>query len=231
MLFKWRHYLRILFIVSLALLTSCTNDDPIGPGNIGDDCVQGEGAVVSITRDASSFNIIESNIVGNIVLRQGAQYELRLEAQRNILDLISTRVVNQRLLLSLEECFNSARGITLYITLPELVEINLLGVGNINMENDFDVDELDVTLTGVGNIFLRGSANEINLVTTGVGENRAFDMPTAICTVTITGEGIAEVFVRDALDVDIEGVGTVFYKGNPAITIQSGGTGSVVNAN
>ena len=224
-------YFRFVFMIILGLLSACSDDDPAGTGISGDNCLQGQGEVVSVTRDASGFNVIESNIVGNIVLRQGLQYELRLEAQPNILELINTRVVNERLLLSLDECFNSAQGITLYITLPELTEINLFGVGNVTMENDFEVDQLDVSLTGVGNIALRGLANEINLVTTGVGEIRAFNMPTDICTVTITGEGNIEVFVQDSLEVNIEGVGTVYYKGNPTITIQSGGSGSVIDAN
>jgi hypothetical protein len=49
--------------------------------------------------------------------------------------------------------------------------------------------------------------------------------------VDISGSGNCEVTVNTRLDVDIDGSGSVFYKGTPSIKDHISGSGRVVDSN
>lgn len=220
---------RILKLVIVFLGVSCLSDnDPDFPGN---NCLPGQGVIVTKTIDLADFHSINSAVVADIFLTQGPKEDITIEAQQNILDQIKTEVVNEELRLSFNRCVDILERVKIYISIPEIKNLNLPGVGDIIAQNDFDLTELDVVLTGVGDIILKGTANEFNILLTGVGNVKAFLYNSDICDIILTGVGDVEVFVNDDLNVTLTGVGKVYYKGNPSITATVTGSGSVVDAN
>ncbi len=79
--------LSILFILSLlvtAVMSSCRK-------------VSGSGPVVSETRNVSGFSEVKSDFSGDVYITQGSIYNVRIEAQQNIIDVIET-VLNDGIL-------------------------------------------------------------------------------------------------------------------------------------
>ena len=215
-------------LVLLFLVLGCTSDDD---QPLRDNCIRGQGSTLSESRSLSSFHSINSTIVADVFLTQGSQQNVRIEAQQNILEVLKTEVVNEELILSFEECVEGLEKVTVTITLPEIRRLTLAGVGNFTLQNDFDLTSLEVFLVGVGDFNLRGTTEDLFISLVGVGNVNAFDLNTDNCEVSIVGANNTEVFVNDTLDVTIVGAGTVFYKGEPSITSNITGTGSIVNAN
>ena len=202
------YYLSLAFILLLAF-TMCDSDDDQNPNKK----ITGAGPIVTKTLNFPSFNKIENTGVANFNISLGDPQSVLLKAQQNIIDVMTYEVINGTLFVGIVEntSIENAEEISFEITINEINDIKLVGVGDFELSGDFQ-DELSISLTGVGNV-------------------EAYDLEVGACTIVSTGVGDCEVNVRDELDVTITGVGTVYYKGNPSITQSVSGMGSLINDN
>ncbi len=223
---------RILLVSLIILMAACTSDDSVdNPLIIGDDCILGTGAITTEDRDLGDFTGVQNATPGNVFITQGPLEPVRLVGPSNILELVRTSVDNNTLNIRIDECVDLREGIDVFVTIPQIDRLLITGVGNMTTENEIDVDDLEITLTGVGNFDLQGSTNELFISLIGTGDISAFELNTDICDINISGVGNAEVSVNNELDVTITGAGTVFYRGTPTVTSTITGDGSVVEAN
>lgn len=223
--------IKLLLIVSISFNFSCDLDSDSN-SYFENNCIDGHGAIVSESRVLNDFNSINSNIYGDILITQGPLENVIIEAHQNILDEIETNVVNGELIITLNHCIDIVEPVKVHITIPNIQNLTLTGVGGFIFQNDFILTNINVSLTGAGDFTLLGTANNVDILLTGVGDIKAFGLISEVCNITITGIGDTEVFVNDELNVTITGVGNVYYKGNPSsINSNITGTGSVINTN
>lgn len=224
---------KIIFMWSLVLLLfSCSSDTTvIIPDIPNDDCVLGFGPVVSESRNQIAFHSIDNTIYADVFITQGTQEDIVIDAQQNILDLIRTNVIDNELEITVEQCVEISQSVKIYITIPAIRTLTLTGVGSMVGQNAFDVMDLNIVLTGVGEFRLSGMTTNLDIDLVGVGDVEAFGLESEDCDVTISGVGDAEVWASNTLDVTISGTGSVFYKGMPTINSVITGTGEVVDAN
>ena len=219
---------KFILLLVLLITLACNKDDNFSPGN---NCLRGQGTIVSETRTLSNFHSINNTIFADILLTQGPQEDVMIEAQQNILEEVKTEVINGELRITHNRCLDIVDPVILHVTIPEIENLTLTGVGDIIAQNEFDLADLKITLTGAGNFDLQGIATSLDIRLTGVGNVSAFDLNADVCNVSISGVGDVEVFVNDELNVTITGVGTVSYIGNPTITSNISGSGGIVNSN
>jgi len=220
---------RSFLLIFLLFCMSCSKNDDDFPLN--NNCLTGLGIIVSETRSVSNFHSINSTIEADILLTQGPREDLIIEAQQNILQVLKTEVVNGELRLSTNQCVDLLQRVKVIITIPNIKKLMLTGEGNIIAQNDFNLANLNVILTGVGDIILKGETFTFDILLNGVGNVKSFNFHADTCEVTLTGVGDAEVFVNDELKVTLTGVGNVYYKGQPSITANITGAGSIIDAN
>lgn len=86
----------------------------------------------------------------------------------------------------------------------------------------------DFGISGSGKIEASGSANSVKTSISGSGKLLAADLETNKCEVRISGSGDVEINVKNELDANISGSGSVRYKGNPSkVNSHSAGSGHV----
>ena len=88
-------------------------------------------------------------------------------------------------------------------------------------------DDLDIQLTGVGDIETSGQAPVQDVLITGVGDYRGRELQTETASVTISGVGSSTVQVSESLTVVISGQGSVEYLGDPTMQVTITGSGTV----
>ena len=193
----------------IAALIGCSENDDQNPNKK----VIGTGPVVTQTLNLPSFSKIENAAVANIYATTGNPQSVILKAQQNIIDVLTIDAINNTLKIGIEEntSIENTIEIRFDINVSELSDIGILGVGNYELEGNFQ-DEFSIVLTGVGNV-------------------DAYDLEVGSCIIVSTGVGDCKVNVRDELDVTITGVGNVLYKGSPVINQNITGLGSLVNDN
>jgi hypothetical protein len=101
------------------------------------------------------------------------------------------------------------------------------GSGKVNMTVAVG-DEARFGVSGSGRIQASGSAPTVLTRISGSGKVLASNMEANRCEVTISGSGDVEINVKNELDANISGSGSVSYKGNPnKVNSHASGSGRV----
>ena len=126
------------------------------------------------------------------------------------------------------------------------VEANVSGSGDMNLKGHFESFESDVSgsgnvvlnatidgmadfgISGSGKVQASGSADGVKANISGSGKVLAANLETNRCDIRISGSGDVEINVKNELDANISGSGSVSYRGNPKkVNSNSAGSGKV----
>lgn len=236
---KWNILFLLIPVLSMQLFSSCKK-------------VWGEGPLVTETRNPGNFQGIRMAVSGNVYYKQDATYKLEIQAQRNILDVLETPIINNELVIQFKHDVRARRyeDIIVTITAPAINSLSVSGSGNIKTTGAFTAQDMrlsvsgsgdiqvpqlasnsiDAVISGSGNIFvLGGNTNNEQLSISGSGSIDLLNVPAKSAIVRTSGSGTSKVNASDNLDVNISGSGTVYYKGNPVITVKTSGSGQLVH--
>jgi hypothetical protein len=231
--------LSVLLIMAMIVFTSCEK-------------IVGEGGLVNETRTLGNFTGIESEISGDVVYVQGSEYKVELTAQQNILNVMETPVINNKLVVRFKRGVRvkSHETITIKVTAPSISSIGSSGSGNVTVlcpltANDLsfrlsgsgnlnlstiDCSHLEVNISGSGNVSIAGgNATTENFKISGNGNIDAQNVQAKSAITTTSGSGSIRLRVAETLDVTISGSGSVYYWGTPAVTTNISGSGKVVH--
>jgi hypothetical protein len=192
----------------------------------GGDDVQGSGTLITESRSASGFDEIVVLGSGTVRVAVTGTESLTIEAEDNIMPLLTTEVRNGRLELGSEESFSTTRGITYTITVVTLEGVEINGSGDVTADG-VDAEFFDVEINGSGEVVANGSCDELSIRISGSGEYVGDGLEAVTGSVDVSGSGEALVNVSDALDVQVSGSGDVEYLGDPVVTQNVSGSGSV----
>lgn len=211
--------------------------------------VRGSGNIEKEEREVSGFDEVSFSGTGNLIITQGEEESLLVEADDNILPLIETDVSGGKLNISYKWGYNivPTSNTIFYLSVIDLNEVSLSGAGKIDCE-DFETDKLKFKLTGAGDIYfnifaekleinssgagnlnLSGEVESQKVDISGVGRYNAKELESKECDINVTGAGSATVNVSEELYVVISGVGNVNYTGSPNVERDISGLGKVKN--
>jgi Putative auto-transporter adhesin, head GIN domain len=215
----------------------------------GGERVRGTGPVVTESREVGDFRGMSSGISADIVLRQGSKHAVKIEGQKNILDLMTTEVKDGILKISFKKGYsigwNNEKPLKIYLEAPSFEVLGMSGSGNVVAENDLSgksldirisgsgdfnlknvrYDALNVGVSGSGDIKLGGSAESIDVGISGSGDLNAANLKTKRAKCRISGSGDITVNATNELDASISGSGDINYYGKPA-TVKTKVSGS-----
>jgi len=176
------------------------------------------------TPNVSGITSVVLNGPGTLIIQQGDNESYRVEADSNLLSKISTTVSGNTLSISnLNSVSNGA--VKFYVTLKNLNVLTVNGGGNSEVTG-INTDKLTITLDN-GKMTLAGKTQDLIATINGGGNIDAKDLQSQTATVTINGEGKANVNVVNTLKAVVNGGGSITYTGNPQVTQQVNGQGSV----
>ena len=189
-------------------------------------CTVGSGNMITESRDVSGFDEIVLLGSGDVIVEVTGTESLEIEAEDNVMPLLTSDVVNGRLELGVDGSITTTRGITYRINAAELVGVTVSGSGDVT-GTAIDADVFRAAIDGSGNVDLTGTSNNITVRVAGSGNFDGRDIESATGEITIDGSGNARVNVTDELTVTINGSGNVDYEGNPALSQTINGSGNV----
>lgn len=208
-----------LVLLAAVVLAGCNVNIP----GIG---VEGSGVVITETRQVSGFDEIVVLGSGDVVVSVTGTESLQIDAEDNIMPLLTTEVVNGRLELGSSGSYHSTRPITYTITASELTKVVIEGSGDVDATG-IDAAAFEVEIDGSGNVTPVGTSGELDVEINGSGDVDAFGLQTMVGTVTINGSGNAAVNVTVQLDITINGSGNVTYTGDPTVDQEINGSGNI----
>lgn len=217
-------------------------------GGLG--AVRGTGNVTQEERPISHFTGVTLASLGNLYIEVGDEESLTIEAEENLLPYFEATVTGEMLKIKTRDGvnLNPTAPVNFYLTVRGIDTLVLAGSGNVEapalQADDFSVDlsgsgdieiasltadNLEVEISGSGTLRVSGGRVEKQEVTiSGSGKYEARDLQSNKADVTISGSGSMTINVRQNLEVNISGSGSVRYVGSPALDkLTVSGTGTV----
>ena len=215
------HLIKSLTLILAVVLTGCNQIGGIAS-------VQGSGTAKSETRSVSGFSGVVVSGQGTVTISVTGTESLTIEADDNILPLLTSDVNGGRLELGTKpnNSISPKIGPTYTLTVKSLDEIVLSGSANITA-TDLSATKLTVTLSGSGIITTSGQADNLSVMLSGSGRFAGYDLIAKSVSVVLSGSGTILVTANDSLDVKLPGSGNVTYKGNPSVNVDKSGSGNV----
>jgi hypothetical protein len=180
-----------------------------------EDCIKGNGIEKTIERKMTTINILEVSgpVTVNVASNQIQQY-VRITGDENILPLVSTIAQGNKLNIFPARPICTDLGITIDISVGNLVALIAAGSGNITVK-EINNGRFSLVLSSSGDVDLAGHATLSEVEITGSGDLEASALKTKGTTMHMSGSGFANVHASQALYVDMVGSGDINYFGNP----------------
>ncbi len=237
---KTNLFLSIFSFVAMIFMGACS-------GFIG---IDGNGNVVSETRDVESFDEIHVGGAFKVILVQGDSEGLSIEADENLLPMIKTSVRGNKLIINTSETIGRARKLNLYVSFRELKKLDVSGAcdvvgegmlhfssleiegsGASEIDLSLEADLLRFDCSGAAEIDLSGSSNQCTIEISGAADVDAFDLLVKQMEIRASGAADLRVHATESLKVNASGAASVVYRGNPNISQSISGAGSVRQEN
>jgi hypothetical protein len=235
-------FLVIITILSVSLIAA----------SCGFRSVRGNGNIITSSRTEGSFSSVKSAGSFNIFFTQGAESEIKIEADENLMKFILTEVQNGVLKIKAKNGINlrPSSEIRVYVTAPSLKELSVAGSGNIVADGkiavtnglrfniagsgdiiikEVDAPSVEVHIAGSGKVLAAGSTKDSEVHISGSGDADFKDLKAENADVHIAGSGNVWVFASMKLDVKVAGGGDIHYYGNPTdIKQKIAGSGNLI---
>ncbi len=222
---------------------------------------EGEGmstaSIITENRTIDSFSGIKFTGIGHVYITQSEKTSLEIKAPTAMIQRIKSEVKNDILELGYKFAMfrwlrsaGELKKIEFHISSPSFSSIISTGAGVIagtntinekdmtikstgagNMEIDIEANTVLAKVTGAGSVTIQGNVNAQDVTITGAGKYEGFNLISNTAVIHSTGSGQTFVTVNKKLDVKITGVGTVKYKGEPAIESNITGLGKLESGN
>ena len=237
-------YLLALLIAAMLLaLTGCIR---IGGGN----SVRGTGSMVTREMDVpGNFTTLEVGGNFRVVYRQASEFSITVVMQENLFEFLEISTTEEDTLLidsSRNFVTTSNNRPRIYIYAPYLEVVSFYGdidaedwdviagehfvingAGEANVSLEIEVGELEIDLTGTGNLMLFGNADVANITIIGEVNVLANYLQVNHASIDLIGEGMIDLAVSEHLNVGLIGAGRVNYTGNPTVVHSALGEGRV----
>jgi len=200
--------------------------------------IKGNGKMTTITRTTADYDGVECAGSFDYILVEGTEGNITIEGEENLLEYIVTEMEHGALVVKVKNNVNLKtsmnKGIKITIPFKEIEKVSLAGSGDLWNEDLLTSDDLDISLTGSGDIVLnikatktkasvtgsgdvtlKGSTNTLEASVTGSGDFHGSDLESNDTDVSVTGSGDAKVVCYGNLKARVSGSGDINYKGNP----------------
>jgi hypothetical protein len=207
------------------------------------------GVVIMEPRPVSDFHEVILKGYGDLVVKQGEEEALFVEAEESVLPYVTTDIHNHRLVIEYRNPLvldTSRRPIVYHLSMKEILGIDITGSGTLESDHivsstlhlgvggsgsmqvdDIQAEKVVVVISGTAQVELTGKAAQQEITVSGSAKVQAWGLICQAARVKVSGTAGVTVRAVDTLEVSISGMGTVEYFGAPKITHSITGVGKL----
>ena len=213
-----------------------------------DQGISGNGKVVEEIRDLDGFTGVKVSSGIDVYLSQGSSFEVKVEADENLHEVILTELEGKMLVVKTERVsIRNAKSKKVHVTLPKLKEIKISSAGDLVGQTPFNCDDLRLSISSAGDLSLEveaqaidldisssgdasisGTADEFNVDLSSAGDLSAYDLIAEKVDVNVSSAGDARVHATDEISMNASSAGNIYYSGDArVIHSQSSSAGNI----
>lgn len=202
------------------------------------DRMKGNGNVITENRKTSEYDEIKVSGFFDVDLIAGAEGNITIKGEENLLSSIKIEVENNVLKIYTEKNKNisPSNGKNIQITIPfeKISAVSLSGSGDVRTKNiiksdnfsaqlsgsgdlnlDVEAANFDLGLSGSGDVVLKGTTKSFTSKLSGSGDINASELKSKNSDLSISGSGDMKVFCSEFLKARVSGSGDIQYSGDP----------------
>lgn len=227
-------------IMILFALSSCVF---MGPS------INGNGNVVEQTRKIKDFKKIDVSRGMNVYISQGETYKVEVKADENLLEAIETKSEGDVLIIRATKNIRKATSKKVYITVPDLEEIEASSGSNIfsetklvfrdmtvstssgsNVTLEINSEKTEFSSSSGSNIKLRGTTKSFNAKASSGSNIKAEELTSENCETKASSGSNIWITAKNDFSGDVSSGANVFVYGNPKNSnIEKSSGGNVIN--
>lgn len=196
--------------------------------------------------DVSGVKRIELGLACKVTLVQADKPSIDITGDEDALEDVHTRLRGDRLEIYNNKHHQHKDDISIIISFPDLKELSLTGVVDIETPNQVKFDDLKIEASGVADLDINlkstklvieasgvlsgeitGETKDVKIDISGVGRLDASEFKADNCEVEVSGIAKASVYAVERLDASVSGMGKISYQGRPIVNKSSSGFGSI----
>jgi hypothetical protein len=210
--------------------------------------IYGSGNVVTEERNIDDFTGLKVSSGIDVVIRQGNEISLELEADDNLHEVIITEVEGDVLRVYTRKNIRKARSKKVYLVYEELNSIRISSAGDVEGENVLEADDLDIDLSSAGDLSLEvdaeritcdisssgdarlsGSTRVLEASLSSAGDLHAYELKAEEVDVRCSSAGDARVYASKEFNMRSSSAGSIYYKGDGRVAnSHTSSAGSIV---
>ena len=210
--------------------------------------IYGSGNVVTEERDIGDFTGLKVSSGIDVVIRQGKEISLKLEADDNLHEVIITEVDGNTLKIYTRKNIRKARSKKVFLVYEDLNTIRISSAGDVTGENTLHTGTLDIDLSSAGDLNLEVQAEKIRCDISSSGDARlsgstevlvaslssagdlhAYELNTKKTEVSCSSAGDARVYATEEFNLRSSSAGSIYYKGDGrVVNSHTSSAGSIV---
>lgn len=207
---------------------------------------RGNGVVVDETRTVSeSFTAVSASEGLDVYVEQGDDFDIRVEADENVIELIGTDIKDGKLRIHAIENIGRATK-NVFVNLPEITALSsssgadLTGRGMIEADKvrldassgadlrvEIAADEIEADCSSGADIRLSGRANLFYADASSGSDIKAEELQAEVCNAKASSGADIRVFVTRTLTADASSGADIRYGGDPSVETRKSASGSV----
>ncbi len=176
--------------------------------------VKGSGNYVTETREVREFSKVKVGGVFKVEIIAQKDFDVKIEADDNIIPLIKTRVRGNTLKIERRKRFSSKNPVIIKISAPNIEELDISGVANTKIEN-LNNESLKVESSGASSVKVAGNTQNLKVDMSGASRVNTVDLNSTNAKVEGSGASNIKLNVAEKLDVNLSGASNAKYKGSP----------------
>jgi len=186
----------------------------------------GNGEVTSTSRPVSGFSQVVSEGSATVMVREGSAYAVAVTTDSNLQHRVETRVEGDRLVVDEREVLRATE-LRVDIQMPTFRAGTLAGSGSFDV-TVADSHQVDLTLSGSGDMAFSGPATEVNASLDGSGTLRLTGSAEFL-TATLDGSGEldARALPANRVTLDLDGSGRLQATALQSVALRLGGSGDI----
>lgn len=177
--------------------------------------VKGSGVAASEVRNVSGFKGVDVGGVFEVEIIAGNDFEVKVEADENLLQYIRTEVDGGVLKISSTERIRSHEPLRVRVSAPTIESLEASGVCKVSLTGVKN-NELSIGTSGASKVSVAGETSSLTVDVSGASSVEGESLKAENAKVEASGASKVNVFVTGRLVSDASGASKIGYTGNPA---------------
>lgn len=204
--------------------------------------VAGNGQIQDSTFQVEAFNSMTISNGMSVKYQPGEKHEVRIVTDANLIANVYVNVRGDWLTISKDNDFGQATSIEIYVTSPEIREINVHNSGSVSIDSVLHQEALRIGASNSGTIhlvavtqnlrlnasnsgaiFVSGETEDLDASASSSGAIEAGDLLSQYADVSAEGSSSVKVRVNDRLVSNCNGGSSVLYSGPESLNVKANG--------